>query len=102
MALPIRRRPRASGTGPGVVGPARVDRRTKTLTKRLQPGDIAVIDHADLDKVSADALVTVGPAAVVNASGSISGRYPNLGPQILVDAGISVLDAAGHEVMALA
>ncbi|HSU74965.1 MAG TPA: putative cytokinetic ring protein SteA [Terrabacter sp.] len=101
MALPIRRRPRASGTGPGVVGPARVDRRTKTLTKRLQPGDVAVIDHADLDKVSADALVTVRPAAVVNASASISGRYPNLGPQILVDAGIPVLDDAGPEVMTL-
>ncbi|WP_374968839.1 putative cytokinetic ring protein SteA [Terrabacter sp. BE26] len=102
MALPIRRRPRAPGTGPGVVGPARVDRRTKTLTKRLQPGDVAVIDHADLDKVSADALVTVRPAAVVNASASISGRYPNLGPQILVDAGIPVLDDAGPEVMTLA
>ena len=101
MALSIRRRPRAHDSGPGVVGSARVDRRTKTLTKRLQPGDIAVIDHADLDKVSADALVAVRPAAVVNASASISGRYPNLGPQILVDAGIPVLDAAGTEVMAL-
>ncbi|CAN7417347.1 putative cytokinetic ring protein SteA [Terrabacter sp. LjRoot27] len=101
MALSIRRRSHARDTGPGVVGPARVDRRTKALTKRLQPGDIAVIDHADLDKVSADALVTVRPAAVVNASASISGRYPNLGPQILVEAGIPVLDAAGPEVMAL-
>jgi uncharacterized membrane-anchored protein len=101
MALSIRRRSRARDTGPGVVGTARVDRRTKALTKRLQPGDIAVIDHADLDKVSADALVTVRPAAVVNASASISGRYPNLGPQILVEAGIPVLDAAGPDVMAL-
>ncbi len=101
MALSIRRRPRAHDPGPGVVGSARVDRRTKTLTKRLQPGDIAVIDHADLDKVSADALVAVRPAAVVNASASISGRYPNLGPQILVEAGIPVLDAAGTEVMTL-
>ena len=101
MALSLRRRPRAHDPGPGVVGSARVDRRTKTLTKRLQPGDIAVIDHADLDKVSADALVAVRPAAVVNASASISGRYPNLGPQILVEAGIPVLDAAGTEVMTL-
>src|SRR3954452_19880164 len=99
MALPIRRRAHPHDTRPGVVGPARVDRRTKALTKRLQAGDIAVIDHADLDKVSADALVTVRPAAVVNASASISGRYPNLGPQILVEAGIPVLDAAGPEVM---
>ena len=73
---------------PAWSGTARVDRRTKNLTKRLQPGDIAVIDHADLDKVSADALVRVRPAAVVNASASISGRYPNLGPQILVEAGM--------------
>ena len=101
MALSLRRRPRAHDPGPGVVGSARVDRRTKSLTKRLQPGDIAVIDHADLDKVSADALVAVRPAAVVNASASISGRYPNLGPQILVEAGIPVLDAAGTEVMTL-
>jgi uncharacterized membrane-anchored protein len=101
MALSIRRRPGAHDPGPGVVGSARVDRRTKTLTKRLRPGDIAVIDHADLDKVSADALVAVRPAAVVNASASISGRYPNLGPQILVEAGIPVLDAAGTEVMTL-
>lgn len=101
MALPIRRRPGARDTGPGVSGPARVDRRTKRLTKRLQPGDIAVIDHADLDKVSADALVSIRPAAVVNASASITGRYPNLGPQILVDAGIPVLDRAGSDVMAI-
>jgi uncharacterized membrane-anchored protein len=101
MALPIRRRPGARDTGPGVSGPARVDRRTKRLTKRLQPGDIAVIDHADLDKVSADALVSIRPAAVVNASASITGRYPNLGPQILVDAGIPVLDRAGPDVMAI-
>ncbi|GAA2743992.1 putative cytokinetic ring protein SteA [Terrabacter aerolatus] len=101
MALSIRRRPHPGDSGPGVTGTARVDRRTKTLTKRLQPGDIAVIDHSDLDKVSADALVSKRPAAVVNASASISGRYPNLGPQILVEGGIPVLDAAGPGVMTL-
>ncbi|MBC9823198.1 putative cytokinetic ring protein SteA [Terrabacter sp. MAHUQ-38] len=102
MALPIRRRrPHIRDTGPGVVGTARVDRRTKSLTKRLQPGDIAVIDHPDLDKVSADALLSARPAGVVNASASITGRYPNLGPQILVEAGIPVLDAAGPDVMAV-
>jgi uncharacterized membrane-anchored protein len=84
-----------------VVGPARVDTRTKNLTKRLRPGDIAVIDHTDIDKVSADALVAARPTAVVNAAASISGRYPNVGPQILVGAGITLLDAAGPEVMKL-
>ncbi|GAA5015376.1 putative cytokinetic ring protein SteA [Terrabacter aeriphilus] len=102
MALSIRRRAAHPGpSGPGVVGPARVDRRTKNLTKRLHAGDVAVIDHADLDKVSADALVTARPAAVVNASASTTGRYPNLGPQILVDAGIPVLDAAGSAVLTI-
>lgn len=101
MAISIRRRTRASGAHPGLSGPARVDRRTKNLTKRLKPGDIAVIDHRDLDRVSAESLVAARPAAVVNASTSISGRYPNVGPEILVSAGIPLLDEAGPEVMSL-
>jgi uncharacterized membrane-anchored protein len=82
-----------------VTAVARVDRRTKNLTKRLQPGEIAVIDHQDLDKVSADALVACRPAAVLNAARSISGRYPNLGPEILVAAGVPLVDELGPEVM---
>ncbi|WP_395106410.1 putative cytokinetic ring protein SteA [Actinomadura sp. SCN-SB] len=78
----------------------RLDRRTKNLTKRLQPGDIAVIDHVDLDRVSAEALVSCGVAAVVNVAPSISGRYPNLGPQILIDAGIPLIDDVGPEIFA--
>ena len=85
--------------GPGVVGTARVDQRTKNLTKRLRPGDVAVIDHRDIDKVSAEALVACRPAAVVNAAPSISGRYPNLGPEILVRAGIPLVDDVGPDVM---
>lgn len=84
---------------PGVRGPVRVDARTKNLTKRLKPGEIAVIDHQDIDKVSAEALLACRPAAVVNASPSISGRYPNLGPEILVDAGIPLIDNVGKDVM---
>ena len=84
--------------GPGLCGPARLDRRTKTLTKRLRPGDIAVIDHVDLDRVSADALVACGVLAVVNAAPSTSGRYPNLGPEILLAAGIPLVDGVGREV----
>ena len=99
MAMSLRRRMHAAPSGGGGVGPARVDARTKNLTKRLRPGDIAVIDHADLDKVSAEALVAARPTAVVNASASISGRYPNVGPQILNEAGIPILDAAGPVVM---
>ncbi len=87
---------------PGVIaGPARVDRRTKALTKRLRPGDIAVIDHEDLDRVSAEALVACQPAAVLNAAKSTSGRYPNLGPEILIEAGIPLVDGLGPDVMSL-
>jgi uncharacterized membrane-anchored protein len=84
-----------------VAGPARVDPRTKGLTKRLRPGDIAVIDHLDLDRVSAEALVACQPAAVLNAARSTSGRYPNLGPEILVGAGIPLVDDLGADVMSL-
>ena len=83
---------------PGRSGVVRLDRRTKNLTKRLRPGEIAVIDHIDLDKVSADALVTCGAAAVVNAAPSISGRYPNLGPEILAAAGVPLLDNVGDDI----
>ena len=83
------------------VGPARVDRRTKDLTKRLEPGDIAVIDHEDLDRVAAEALVRSSPAAVVNAAMSLSGRYPNGGPLVIASAGIPLVDGVGSQVMDL-
>lgn len=86
---------------PGIKGSARVDRRTKSLCKRVKPGDIAVIDHIDLDRTSAEALVAAGVAAVVNTGPSISGRYPNLGPGVLVEAGIPLVDSAGEEVHGL-
>jgi uncharacterized membrane-anchored protein len=82
-----------------VTGTARVDRRTKALVKRIQPGDIAVIDHEDLDRVAAETLVDAAPAAVVNASASVSGRYPNLGPLLLCQAGIPLVDEVGPTVM---
>src|SRR6516225_2968693 len=82
----------------GAGATARLDRRTKNLTKRLQPGDIAIIDHADLDRVSADALIRCQVSAVVNVAASISGRYPNVGPQLLVEAGIPLVDDVGPEV----
>ena len=85
---------------PGVTGAVRLDRRTKNLTKRLRPGEIAIIDHVDLDRVAADALISRQVAAVVNAAPSISGRYPNLGPQVLIDAGIPLVDDIGQDVFA--
>ncbi|MGP3913338.1 putative cytokinetic ring protein SteA [Nonomuraea sp. 10N515B] len=83
---------------PGITAVARIDRRTKRLTKRLQPGEIAIIDHVDVDRVSAEALVACGAAAVVNVASGISGRYPNLGPQILLDAGVPFVDNANTEL----
>jgi uncharacterized membrane-anchored protein len=81
------------------AGVARVDRRTKSLVARARPGDVAVIDHEDLDRVAAEGLVAAGVAAVVNAAPSISGRYPNLGPVVLVSAGIPLIDSVGPLVM---
>ena len=78
---PLRRR---SDALPGVSGVARLDRRTNRLVGRLNPGDIAVIDHVDLDRVAAEALVAAKVAAVINAQPSVSGRYPNLGPDLIV------------------
>jgi uncharacterized membrane-anchored protein len=81
-----------------VTGRARLDRRTKDLVRRLQPGEIAVIDHPDLDRVAAEALVAAGAAAVVNAAPSITGRYPNGGPIRVVRAGIPLVDDLGEAV----
>jgi uncharacterized membrane-anchored protein len=72
-----------------------VDRRTKNLLRRVQPGEVAVIDHEDLDRVSAEGLVQRGVSAVVNAARSISGRYPNLGPLVLAESGIPLIDGVG-------
>jgi uncharacterized membrane-anchored protein len=78
---------------------ARVDVKTKVLVRRLEPGDIAIIDHPDLDRVSADELIACRVAAVVNVAKSVTGRYPNLGPQLLLDAGIPLVDHVGREVL---
>ncbi|HEX6501068.1 MAG TPA: putative cytokinetic ring protein SteA [Micromonosporaceae bacterium] len=97
MRLLMLRRTRV--TEPGTIsGTARLDRRTKRLVGRLDPGDVAVIDHVDLDRVAADSLVAAGVAAVLNAKPSISGRYPNLGPEVLIQAGIPLVDDLGEDL----
>src|SRR3954471_7301755 len=98
MRFATLRRARTGDRLPGVVGVARLDRRTKRLTKRLRAGDIAVVDHVDLDRVGAEALVAARVSAVVNAAPSISGRYPNLGPEILLTAGIPLLDSVDEQI----
>jgi len=84
---------------PGVSGVARVDRNTQRLLRRIGPGEIAILDALDLDRVTAEALVRAEVAGVVNASPSISGRFPNLGPEILVGAGIPLIDGVGVELL---
>ncbi|WP_199832656.1 putative cytokinetic ring protein SteA [Gordonia iterans] len=85
---------------PGITGIARIDKKTKRLTGRVGPGDVVVLDEVDLDRLTADALVEADVVAVVNASPSITGRYPNLGPEVLAASGIPLLDAVGPEVFA--
>jgi uncharacterized membrane-anchored protein len=75
-----------------VSGPARLGRRTKLLVKHLSRGDIAVIDHLDIDRVSAEELIAAGVPAVLNCKPSSGGSYPNLGPQLLVEAGVLLVD----------
>lgn len=97
MKMPVVRR---QGHQPvsGLQGRARLGRRTASLIRRLAPGDLAVIDHLDLDQASAQALVDAKVAAVLNVAPSTSGRYPNRGPQVLVDAGVVLVDLPDAEL----
>ncbi|PXX60831.1 putative membrane-anchored protein [Nocardia tenerifensis] len=88
---------RNTETLPGLSGIARVDRDTRRLLKRVGPGDVVVLDEMDLDRITADRLIEAGVAAVINTSPSISGRYPNLGPEVLVANGILLLDTVSSD-----
>jgi uncharacterized membrane-anchored protein len=78
-----------------IEGTARLGERTKHLVKRLRPGDVAVIDHLNIDRIAAEELIEAGAAAVLNASPSSNGEYPNAGPLMLTRAGVRVVDAPG-------
>jgi uncharacterized membrane-anchored protein len=80
-----------------VHGSARLGRRTKELVKRLRPRDVAVIDHVNVDRIAAEELIATGVRAVLNASSSSDGRYPNAGPLLLVRAGIVLIDIEGED-----
>jgi uncharacterized membrane-anchored protein len=77
------------------TGTARLDRRTKSLVRRLGPGDVAIIDHEDIDRVSAEELLESGVRVVVNVARSQTGRFPNPGPLLLVRGGVRLIDAPG-------
>ena len=80
------------------TGPARLDRRTKNLVRRLEPDDVAIIDHTDLDRVSAEELLESGVRVVVNVASSQTGRFPNPGPLLLVRGGVRLIDAPDAEL----
>jgi uncharacterized membrane-anchored protein len=80
------------------TGTARLDRRTKRLVKRLGPDDIAIIDHRDIDRVSAEELLESRVRVVVNVAPSATGRYPNVGPLTLVRGGVRLIDCPDAEL----
>jgi uncharacterized membrane-anchored protein len=90
---------RRSAAEPSATGVARVDRRTKNLVKRIQPGEIAVIVHEDIDRMAAEQLVAARVGAVINAKACISGRYPTEGPLVLAAANVPIVDSVGSEVL---
>lgn len=85
----------------GQLGRVRVDDRPKHLATRLERGEIAVINVADLDRESAAALVEAAPIAVLNAQPSLTGRTAALGPRLILDAGIALVDDLGQDIMSL-
>lgn len=88
-----------TGNMKAIKGIARPGRCTKDLARVLRPGEIAIIDHEDLDELAVQSLLRARVRAVVNARASASGRYPNLAPLVLLDAGIPVLDCVGPAVL---
>src|SRR5919112_792485 len=80
------------------TGHAKLDRKTKNLVRRLGPDDVAIIDHTDIDRVSAEELVDSGVRVVVNVAPSQSGRYPNPGPLELVRGGVRLIDVEAEDL----
>ncbi len=80
------------------TGTARLGKRTKQLVRRLGPEDIAIIDHTDLDRVSAEELTESGVRVVVNVAPSQTGRYPNPGPLQLVRSGVRLIDVPSSDL----
>jgi uncharacterized membrane-anchored protein len=91
----LRRRHRPAPPETTIEGNARLGRRTKVLVKRLAPADVAIIDHADLDRIAAEDLVATGVPVVINVAPFSTGRYPNAGPLALAEAGVRLIEAPG-------
>jgi uncharacterized membrane-anchored protein len=91
--IPRRRTHAPPDHGRPITGPVRLGKRTKDLVKRLEVGEVAVIDHADLDRVAAEDLAASGVVAVINVARFSTGSYPNDGPQIHVQSGVVLIEA---------
>jgi uncharacterized membrane-anchored protein len=94
----VRARENGSAGPTEFEGSARLGKRTKRLVKTLRAGDIAVIDHEDIDRVSAEDLVASGVRCVLNAARSSTGQYPNVGPLVLAEGGVHLVDLPGQRV----
>lgn len=94
LRLPALLSRRNGASAEAIYGAARLGRRTKDLVKRLRPGDVAVIDHVNIDRIAAEELIATGVGAVINAAQSSDGRYPNAGPLLLVRSGAVLIDVA--------
>jgi uncharacterized membrane-anchored protein len=74
-------------------GRVKLDTKTKRLVKRLRGDEIAVINHRDLDRITAESLLETKVKIVVNADKFMSGRYPNIGPLLLARSGVFLYEA---------
>ncbi|MDD5448371.1 MAG: putative cytokinetic ring protein SteA [Actinomycetota bacterium] len=92
-----RKKNKAQNENP-IEGKARLDRKTKNLVKRLKPGEIAIIDHRDIDRVSASSIIERNPIAVINASSFITGTYPNIGPLMMLASQIKLIEEVGEDI----
>lgn len=95
----LRTRSDAADVLPGLTGTVRVGQRTTSLLPRLRPGDVALVDSVDMDASTAQSLVDAGVSAVLNVQPMVSGRFPNRGPQVLLDAEVPVVDSLGEKVL---
>jgi uncharacterized membrane-anchored protein len=84
-----------------IQGSIQCGARTKDLAKIMVPGNIAVIAHDDLDRVAAESLVQSKVAAVINVKPSITKRYPNGGPAVLLKASIPLVDCTEASISEL-
>lgn len=99
MSFPKRRT--ADPALPGHQATLRTHRDLDMLLGRVQEGDIVALERRDLDAATARALLDRKPFAVINGAEFISGRLTNLGPQMLAEAGVLLLESDAAQVRGL-